>query len=205
MANVCTHPLRSSGQEASLNAIRHDKYQLGDMRHTLLLSGVIGITLLAGVPAGAQQAAPAATPTAAPAAPQPPMPYGLPISLALAKKAAAAAETEANKTGFPSGIVIVGPNGETIYTEEMDNSNNSVVMAAEQKARGAALYRRPSQFFQDRMAQAPFVAQLAGASIVGGGIPLVVNGHIVGAIGVGGAPTSQGDIQAAQAGADAVK
>ena len=175
------------------------------MRNTLLLSAAIGIVLLVGAPAWAQQTSPSAAPTAAPAVPQPPMPYGMPISLALAKKAAAAAEAEAMNTGFPSGIVIVGPNGETIYSEKMDNSNNSVVMSAEQKARGAALYRRPSQFFQERMAQAPFVVYLAGISVIGGGIPLVVDGHIVGAIGAAGAPSSAIDAQAAQAGADAVK
>jgi glc operon protein GlcG len=174
------------------------------MRNALLLSAVTGIALLVGVPAWAQQAVPPTAPIAAPAVPQPPMPYGMPMSLALAKKAAAAAEAEAVKTGFPSGIVIVGPNGETIYSEKMDNSNNSAVMSAEQKARGAALYRRPSQFFQERMAQAPFVVYLAGVSVIGGGIPLVVDGHIVGAIGVSGAPTSSSDAQAAQAGADAV-
>jgi glc operon protein GlcG len=175
-----------------------------NMRKALLLSAVTGMALLVGLPAGAQQTAPSAAP-AAPAVPQPPLPYGMPISLALAKKAAAAAEAEAMKNGFPSGVVVVGPNGETIYSEKMDNSNNSVIMSAEQKARSAALYRRPSQVFQDRLAQAPFLIQLAGVSVIGGGVPLVVEGHIVGAIGVGGAPTSTSDAQAAQAGADALK
>jgi glc operon protein GlcG len=175
-----------------------------NMRNALLLSAVTGMALLVGLPARAQQTAPSAAP-AAPAVPQPPLPYGMPISLAVAKKAAAAAEAEAMKNGFPSGIVIVGPNGETIYSEKMDNSNNSVIMSAEQKARSAALYRRPSQVFQDRLAQAPFLIQLAGVSVIGGGVPLVVEGRIVGAIGVGGAPTSTSDAQAAQAGADALK
>jgi len=129
----------------------------------------------------------------------------MPISLELAKKAADAAEAEAKKTGFPSGIVIVGPNGETIYSAKMDGSNNAVIMAAEQKAKGAVLYRRPSKFFEERLQQAPYIIQLAGVSVVGGGIPLVSGGHIVGAIGVSGAPTSVADSQAAQAGVDAVK
>lgn len=165
------------------------------MRFNIALSMVAVVAFGLAAPAEAQQAA----------APQGPMPYGMPVSLALAKKAAAAAEAEARKTGFPSGIVIVGPNGEVIFEEKMDNSNNSVLMAAEQKARGAALYRRPSKFFQDRLAQAPYVAQLAGVSLIGGGIPLVVGGHIVGAIGSSGAPSSDIDAQAAQAGADALK
>lgn len=172
------------------------------MRSAFSLVSIVCVALIAGFPAVAQQAAP---PAATPAAPQPPLPYGMPISLALAKKAAAAAEAETKKTGFPSAIVIVGPNGETIYSEKMDGSNNSAVMAAEQKAKGAALYRRPSKFFEDRVQQAPFVIQLAGISVVGGGIPLVSNGHVVGAIGVSGAPTSASDSQAAQAGVDTVK
>ncbi|HZT51445.1 MAG TPA: heme-binding protein [Stellaceae bacterium] len=163
------------------------------MRCSMIIPVVAALALAFSATAEAQQA------------PQKPLPYGMPVSLALAKKAAAAAEAEAAKTGFPSGIVIVGPNGETIFEEKMDESNNSVLMAAEQKARGAVLYRRPSRFFQDRLAQAPYVAQLAGISVVGGGIPLVVEGHIVGAIGVSGAPTADADQQTAQAGVDAVK
>jgi glc operon protein GlcG len=167
------------------------------MRLNNVVSTASGIAFLLTASAGAQQAAPTA--------PQAPLPYGMPISLALAKKVADAAEAEAKRTGFPSGIVIVGPNGEAIFEEKMDNSNNSVIMAAEQKARGAVLYRRPSKFFQDRMAQAPFVTQLAGVSVIGGGIPLVIDGHIVGAIGLSGAPSSDSDAQAAQAGADVLK
>jgi len=129
----------------------------------------------------------------------------MPISLEQAKKAAAAAEAEAKKNGFPSGIVIVGPNGEIIFAEKMDGSNNSVLDAAIVKAKGAALYRRPTKIFEDRLKDAPFLIGLADISVVGGGIPLVEKGHIVGAIGSSGAPTSPGDIQSAQAGADAVK
>jgi glc operon protein GlcG len=164
------------------------------MRVAVVLMAVSAAMLVIPASAWAQQPAP-----------QAPLPYGMPISLALAKKVAAAAETEAKKTGFPSGIVIVGPNSETVFEEKMDNSNNSVIMAAEQKARGAALYRRPSQAFPERLAQAPFIIQLAGVSVGGGGIPLVAKGHIVGAIGVSGAPSSDRDIQAPQAGAAALK
>lgn len=167
------------------------------MRTTAALSVVTAAALVFAVAAEAQQSRPSA--------PRAPTPYGMPISLELAKKAAAAAEAEAAKSGFPSGIAIVGPNGEVIFEEKMDNSNNSAVMAAEQKARGAALYRRPSMFFQQRMVQAPYVTQLAGVSVLGGGIPLVREGRIIGAIGLSGAPSSEKDAEAAQAGADAVK
>lgn len=167
------------------------------MRTAIVLSRASVLALMIAASVQAQQAAPAA--------PQPPLPYGMPISLALAEKAAAAAEAETRKTGFPSGITIVGPNAEIILEEKMDNSNNSELMAAEQKARGAALYRHPTKFFQDRLIQAPYVVQLAGVSMIGGGIPLVVDGHIVGALGVSGAPSADGDMQAAQSGVDALK
>lgn len=163
------------------------------MRRNLASVGVVCGTVILGGPALAQQAPPA------------PLPYGMPISLEQAKKAAAAAEAEAKKTGFPSGIVIVGPNGEIIFAEKMDGSNNAVVDAAIAKAKGAALYRRPTKVFEDRLKDAPFLTGLAGVSVVGGGIPLVEQGHVVGAIGSSGAPSSGGDIQAAQAGVDAVK
>lgn len=163
------------------------------MRRILTSIGILSVAMILGTPAWAQQAPPK------------PLPYGMPISLEQAKKAAAAAEAEAKKNGFPSAIVIVGPNGEIIFAEKMDGSNNAVVDAATVKAKGAALYRRPTKLFEDRLKDAPFLIGLAGISVVGGGIPLVEQGHVVGAIGASGAPTSPGDIQAAQAGVDAVK
>jgi uncharacterized protein GlcG (DUF336 family) len=163
------------------------------MRRISASIGIASIAIILGAPAWAQQA------------PPPPLPYGMPISLEQAKKAAAAAEAEAKKNGFPSGIVIVGPNGEIIFAEKMDGSNNAVIDAAIVKAKGAALYRRPTKIFEDRLKDAPFLIGLADISVVGGGIPLVEKGHIVGAIGSSGAPSSGGDIQSAEAGVDALK
>ena len=90
-------------------------------------------------------------------------------------------------------------------TSHERDSNNAVVDAAIAKAKGAALYRRPTKLFEDRLKDAPFLTGLDGISVVGGGIPLVELGHVVGDIGASGAPTSPGDIQSAQAGVDAVK
>jgi uncharacterized protein GlcG (DUF336 family) len=143
---------------------------------------------------------------AAPAAPTPPPPYGIAIPIAEAKKIAAAAVAEAKKTGFPSAIAIVGPAGDLIYLEKMDNANNSAPIAAEAKARSAALYRRPSKFFEDRVAGGGInIMQLPGVTAVGGGLPIVDKGHVVGAIGSAGAPSSAGDGDIAQAGLDALK
>jgi uncharacterized protein GlcG (DUF336 family) len=177
------------------------------MRIPLFTAASFAIAMLAGVSSQAQQsAAPAqsAPPAAAPSTPPAPTPYGLPIDLAHARKAADAALVQAKKNGFPSAVAIVGPAGELIFLEKMDNANNSTSRLAMSKARGAADFRRPTKFFEDALATRPVVGQL-GVTAVGGGIPIVMNGHIVGAIGASGAPSSDGDISAAQAGVDALK
>jgi glc operon protein GlcG len=151
--------------------------------------------LLLTASAHAQQPAAPATP------PAPPMPYGMSIDLATAKKLADAALAKAK---FPSAVAIVGTGGEVVVLEKQDNSNYSVSELAVKKARSAAAFRRPTKFFEDALATRPAVGQL-GVTAVGGGIPLVKDGHIIGAIGASGAPSSDGDIEAAQGGVDALK
>ncbi|HEY3919593.1 MAG TPA: heme-binding protein [Stellaceae bacterium] len=172
------------------------------MRIPLFAAALLGVAMVAGISHAQQatpgQAAPSATPQAAPAAPTP---YGLPIGLAQAKRIADAAIA---KAAFPSAIAIVDPDGIVIYLEKMDNSNSSTSRLAVEKASSAAAFRRPTKFFEDALATRPVVGQL-GLTAVGGGIPLVVKGRVVGAIGASGAPSSDGDIAAAQAGVDALK
>jgi len=163
------------------------------MRVPLFAAAFMGSAALVSFSASAQQGAPPAAPT----------PYGLPIDLAMARKAADAAVAKAKATGFPSAIAIVGPGGELIFLEKMDNANNSPSELAIKKASSAAAFRRPTKLFEDGLASRPVIGQL-GVTAVGGGIPIVVEGHIVGAIGASGAPTSEGDIAAAQAGLDAL-
>jgi uncharacterized protein GlcG (DUF336 family) len=86
----------------------------------------------------------------------------------------------------------------------MDNANNSTSELAIKKASSAAAFRRPTKLFEDQLAARPVVGQL-GLTAVGGGIPIVMKGHVVGAIGSSGAPTSDGDIAAAQAGIDVLE
>jgi uncharacterized protein GlcG (DUF336 family) len=163
------------------------------MRIPLFAAALMGSAALVSFSASAQQATP----------PAPPTPYGLPIDLATARKAADAGVAKAKETGFPSAIAIVGPAGELIFIEKMDNANNSTSELAIKKASSAAAFRRPTKLFEDGLATRPVIGQL-GVTAVGGGIPIVMNGHIVGAIGASGAPTSDGDIAAAQAGIDAL-
>jgi len=179
------------------------------MRVPFFVVGLIATGVaLSGVASAQQSAAPAGSgaPAAAPGAPPPPLPYGMPISLADAKKAAAAAIAEVGKTGFASAVAIVGPAGDLIYFERMDNANLSTTWLAQKKAQTAATFRRPSKLFEERVQSgATYLLGLEGAMPVGGGVPLVQNGHVVGAIGASGAPSSGPDEQVAQAGAAAVK
>ncbi len=138
---------------------------------------------------------------------QAPNPYGLPISLENAKKAAAPALAEAAKNNWNMAVAIVDPAGNLVYFEKMDNTQLGSVNIAMDKARSAALFKRPTQAFQDRLAaggDALGVLRIQGAMPVAGGIPLMMDGKIVGAIGVSGATSAQ-DAQCAKAGADALK
>ncbi len=135
------------------------------------------------------------------------IPYGAPISLENAKKVAAAAAGEARKNGWNMAIAIVDPDGTLVYYEKMDNTQLGSAKVAVNKARSAALFKRPTKVFQDRLSAGAAglnVLALEGAVPVEGGIPLMIEGHIVGAIGVSG-DTSEHDAICAQAGVDAVK
>ena len=136
---------------------------------------------------------------------QAPLPYGAPVSLEIAKKAAAAAAAEAHKNNWTMAIAVVDPSGTLVYYEKMDNTQNGSAKVAIDKARTAALFKRPSKVFQDRLASgnAQGILKLEGALPIEGGIPLVVDGHIVGAIGVSG-DTSDHDGQCAQMGVEAL-
>jgi glc operon protein GlcG len=138
---------------------------------------------------------------------QMPNPYGLPISLENAKKAAAPALAEAAKNNWTVAVAIVDPGGNLVYYEKMDNTQLGSANVAIDKARSAALFKRPTKAFQDALAaggDAVRILRLQGAVPVEGGIPLVLDGKIVGAIGVSGATSAQ-DAQCAKAGADMVK
>jgi glc operon protein GlcG len=138
---------------------------------------------------------------------QMPNPYGQPISLENARKAAALALAEAAKNNWTVAVAIVGPAGNLIFYEKMDNTQLGSAEVAIDKARTAALFKRPSKAFQDALAAGGDglrVLTLKGVVAVEGGIPLVMDGKIVGAIGVSGA-TSVQDAQCAKTAADTVK
>lgn len=138
---------------------------------------------------------------------QMPNPYGAPISLENAKKAAAPALAEAEKNHWNMAVAIVDPSGNLVYYEKMDNTQLGSANVAIEKARSAALYKRPTKAFQDGVAAGGDglrILRLQGAVPLEGGIPLVMDGKIVGAIGVSGGASAQ-DGQCAKAAADVIK
>ncbi len=163
------------------------------MRNAILTSLAMSAALLFATGASAQ----------APAAPlPPPAAYGPPITLDQAKKAADAAEAEARKRNMIMAIAIVEPSGDLVYFRKMDGTQYASIAIAQEKARSAALFRRSSKDFFDRVAKgdlSPFALRSAVASA--GGIPIVVGGKIIGAIGTSGGA----DDPISQAGVDALK
>ena len=145
--------------------------------------------------------------SAAPALAQLPNPYGPPISLENAKKVAAAAAAEARKNNWNVAIAIVDPAGALVYFEKLDGTQNASVTVAIEKARTSAQFKRPTKAFQDVVAAGGDgwrILSLPGAVPVEGGVPALVEGRIVGAVGVSGATSAQ-DGQVGAVGVAAIK
>jgi glc operon protein GlcG len=133
--------------------------------------------------------------------------YGAPITLENAKKAAAVALAEARKNNFTMAAAITDTAGYLVYFERMDGTQTGSAVVAVDKARSAALFQRPTKAFQDALAaggEGLRVLRLEGAVPIEGGLPLIMDGKIVGAIGVSGGTSAQ-DSQCAKPGADALK
>jgi len=133
--------------------------------------------------------------------------YGPPINLDAANKAAASAMAEARKNNWTQAVAIVDIGGDLVYFEKMDGTMTGSVRVAIGKARSAALYKRPTKVWQDMVAAGGaslFILGLEGAVPLEGGLPLLMDDKIVGAIGVSGGTTAQDGV-VATAGAQAVK
>jgi glc operon protein GlcG len=167
------------------------------MRRMAAIALLISLAFLTAVPAGAQTLA---------APPAPPPAYGTPISLEQAKKVMAGAEAEAKKNNWPVVIAILDSGGQLVMLQRLDNAQWGSVEIAKEKARSSVALRRPTKALQDLIAQGGANLRLLniGYSVLEGGIPIVVDGKIVGSVGVSGV-TSQQDAQIAQAGIDALK
>ena len=137
---------------------------------------------------------------------QMPNPYGAPISLEDAKKVAGPALAEAAKNKWNMAVAVVDGSGNLVYYEKMDATQIGSATVAIDKARSAALFKRPTKTFQDALAAGGDglrILKLQGAMPVEGGLPVLIEGKIAGAIGVSGGTAAQ-DGQCAKAGADVV-
>ena len=127
-----------------------------------------------------------------------PPPYGEPINLETAKKVAAAAIAETTKRNWNAFCVsVVNPSGDLVYFEKQDNCQYASVGISQHKARTAARYRRPTLVFETLIGKGPYFAYLTTLDDViasRGGNPLVVDGKVVGAIGVSGGSGSQDNV-----------
>src|SRR5882724_6877991 len=123
------------------------------------------------------------------------------LTLKAAKTIAAAAEAEANKRGSTVVIAVVDDGGHLLLLERLDNTQVASVEVAIGKARTAAIFRRPSKDFEDQIKNGRAASLvLPGATPLQGGIPILVDGKVVGAIGVSGI-TPQEDEDIAKTGA----
>jgi glc operon protein GlcG len=121
------------------------------------------------------------------------MPYGAPISLAKAQAAIAAATAEAEKHEWAVNVAVVDSGANLVAFARMDGAQLGSIAVSEHKARVAAKFRRPTKVFEDGIQKNDFKYQLTLDDIIAsrGGIPLVEDGKLIGAIGCSGATGSQ--------------
>lgn len=144
---------------------------------------------------------------AAAQAPPPPPAYGPPITLEQAKKVMAGAEAEARKNNWGTVVVILDAGGHVVMLQRMDGAQLGSLEAARDKAWSAVAFRRPTKAFEDAVSQGGAnlrLLRLPGASPIEGGVPIMADGKVIGAVGVSGGTAPQ-DGQVARAGVDALK
>ena len=134
-----------------------------------------------------------------------PLGYGLSINIEQAKKAMVAAEAEARKNNWPVVISIVDVGGHLVMLQRHDAQNASVDIATG-KARTSVNFRRSTKLLEDGLAangSALRILAVPGVTPLQGGLPIVVDGKIIGGIGVSGVTSVQDEV-VAKAGADAL-
>ena len=181
------------------------------MRLNFSLTTIATLALIAAAPAFAQSppAAPAAPPPAAAPATPPAspldnvpekmpnnIPYGAPISLQRAQDAITAAIAEATKRGWPLNVAVVDSGANLVAFARMDGGQLASIAIAEHKARASVKFRRPTKSFEDGVQKMDFKYVLTLDDVIAsrGGIPLIEDGKIIGAIGCSGATGSQDEV-----------
>ena len=163
----------------------------------LIVAALGAALLLSPICVGAQTTPAAAAP--------PPPPYGMSIGFDAAKKAITAAEAEAKKNNWPVAIAVVDTGGHLVAFSRLDNTQIGSVDIAIGKAVTANNLKRATKALQDGIAQGGANLRLLavkGITPLEGGVPIVVDGKIIGAIGVSGVTSAQ-DAECAMAGAAA--
>src|SRR5215469_15214744 len=156
-----------------------------------------GALLIASAAHAQQQASPAPNPLDVVPEKMPfATPYGPPISAARAQAAIEAAAGEAAKRGWALDIAVVDSGGNLVAFLRMDGAQLASIGIAEHKARAAAKYRRPTKVFEDAVQKddRKFILSLDDVIASRGGIPLIEDGKLIGAIGCSGATGSQDEV-----------
>jgi uncharacterized protein GlcG (DUF336 family) len=122
-------------------------------------------------------------------------PYGAPISLQKAEDVIHAAVAEAAKRGWPLNIAVVDSGGHLVTFARMDGAQLASIAIAEHKARASAKFRRPTRFFEEAVQRGiAYIATLDDIVASRGGIPLIDDGKLIGAIGCSGGTGSQDEV-----------
>ena len=126
------------------------------------------------------------------------------LSLEDARKAGAAAAVEAKKNQWNVAIAVVDDGGYLLYFERIDETQTGSIDIAIGKARTAAYYKRPTKALEDALNGGQYAILTYPNTLPGeGGLPILADGKVVGAIGVSGVKSSE-DAQVAKAGVDAL-
>ncbi len=125
------------------------------------------------------------------------------LTLELAKQLAAAAEAEALKNKWTVVIALVDDGGHLVYLQRLDDTQYASIEVAQRKAQTAIAFKRPSKVFEDATGAGKVAVMSLPIIALEGGVPLVVDGKMIGAIGVSGV-TSQQDGVVAKAAVDAL-
>jgi glc operon protein GlcG len=122
-------------------------------------------------------------------------PYGAPIPMQKAEDAMHAAVAEANKHGWQLNVAVVDSGGNLVTFARMDGAQLASISISEHKARAAAKFRRPTRVFEDAVQKGIlYIATLDDVVASRGGIPLIEDGKLIGAIGCSGGTGSQDEV-----------
>ena len=124
------------------------------------------------------------------------IPYGPPISLDLAQSVIESAVAEAKERNWKMNVAVVDSGGNLVAFQRMDGAMLASIKIAEHKARAAATFRRPTKIFEDgiQLMHLNYLLAFDGIIASRGGIPLIENGKIIGAIGCSGGTDSQDEV-----------